>query len=60
MHPPELETHIAQIVCAIDGNETAWDVVNADLELPVEGVRQARAEEMGNMEEKMFKIVKKR
>ena len=39
----ELETNIGQILCDIRGNETAWDDVNENLELPIEDILSARA-----------------
>ena len=50
----ELETNIGQILCDIRGNETAWDDVNENLELPIQDVISARAEEMGHVREKGF------
>ena len=71
----ELEANIGQIICSYDndfdmeisqiicGNGTdfdmAWDDVN-NMELPVDKVREARAEEMGHMKEKVFEIATKR
>ena len=48
----ELETNIGQILCDIRGNETAWDDVNENLELPIQYVLSARAEEMGHMSQR--------
>jgi hypothetical protein len=56
----ELEANIGQIISSYDGVETAWDDVNANLELSVEDVKDARAEEMGHMKAKVFKIAKKK
>ena len=56
----ELEASIAQILCDIDGNETAWDDVNANAELPIKEVKDARIEEMGHIKEKVFEIVKRK
>ena len=55
----ELEASIGQIICDFDGNEVAWDDVNVNIELPIEGVREARTEEMSHMKGKVFKVVKK-
>ena len=41
----ELEANVGQILCDIRGSETAWGDVNENLELPIQDVKSARAEE---------------
>ena len=53
------EVDVCQVVSQIDGQEVAWDDVNANWELPIEKVKAARAEEMSSMKGKVFKIVKR-
>ena len=55
----ELEADIGQILCDMEGNETAWDGMNANAKLPIEGVQRARAEGMSHMQEKVFDIFKR-
>ena len=56
----ELEASIGQIVCGDDGEEvSAWDDANKNIELPIKDVKEARAEEMGHMKGKVFKIATK-
>ena len=45
----ELEANVGQILGDIRGNETAWDDVNENLELPIQDVKSARAEEMSHV-----------
>ena len=44
MSVDELEANIGQILCDIRENETAWDDVNENLELPIQDVKSARVE----------------
>ena len=52
----ELDADIKQIIEQYD-KEYAWDDVN-HMELPIKYDKEARAEEMGHMKNKIFKIVK--
>ena len=53
----ELDADIKQIIEQYD-KEYAWDDIN-HMELPIKYFKQARAEEMGHMKNKIFKIVKR-